>query len=82
MKRFAATDALANAWRVYGRAPAAISLIAIYRPNAPGAAFPIAPGSRAAAARSLRAAMSADPCPDCGQGWPDGCAFDCPSRDE
>lgn len=22
------------------------------------------------------------PCPDCGQGWPDGCAFECPSRDE
>jgi hypothetical protein len=22
------------------------------------------------------------PCPDCGQGWPDGCAEDCPSRDE
>lgn len=27
-------------------------------------------------------ARAADPCPDCGQGWPDGCAFDCPSRDE
>lgn len=33
-------------------------------------------------ARRTAAAAASPPCPDCGQGWPDGCAFDCPSRDE
>ncbi len=40
--------------------------------------------TRRAAVFAHRAARAAanDPCPDCGQGWPDGCREDCPSRDE